>query len=122
MRSHVAAGMAALAVGVCMAGGCSPAVTGPDTTSAPADAIVIEILSMNGDRSFSPDSMAVRAGRVVVWHNRDFNTHRIALDGGGLDTGDIRPGRFSPPMTISDAGPYHCTIHPSMVGALRRTG
>jgi plastocyanin len=120
MRSHVAAGMAALAVGLCVVGGCNSPVTGPDSTSAPADAIVIEILGMNGDHSFSPHSMAVPVGRAVVWHNSDFNTHRIALDGGGLDSGDIRPGRFSPPMTISDAGRYHCAIHPSMIGAFRR--
>jgi plastocyanin len=113
--------MAALALGVCVVGGCSPAVTGPDATSAPPDAIVIEILGMNGDRSFSPHSMAVPAGRVVVWHNSDFNTHRIALDAGGANTADIRPGRFSPPMTITDAGPYHCAIHPSMIGTLKRT-
>src|SRR4051812_47319680 len=100
MRSHVAAGMAALALGVCVVSGCNSAVTGPDSMSAPPDAVVIEILAMNRDRSFSPNSMAVPAGRAVVWHNSDFNTHRIALDAGGLDTGDIRPGRFSPPMTI----------------------
>jgi len=120
MRSYVAAGMAALALGVCVLPACSPAATGPDSTSAPPDAVVIEILGMNGDHSFSPNSLAVPAGRAVVWHNSDFNTHRIALDGGGLDTGDIRPGRFSPRMTLSDAGRYHCEIHPSMTGALRR--
>jgi plastocyanin len=118
MRSHVAAGMAALVLGVCVVGGCNSALTGPDLTSAPPDAIVIDILGMNDERSFSPSPASVPAGRVVVWHNLDFNTHHVVLDAGGLDNGNIRPGSFSPPMELAAAGRYHCSIHPSMVGTL----
>jgi plastocyanin len=62
----------------------------------------------------------VPAGRTVVWHNADFDTHHIAVDAGGPDAGDIRPGRFSAPVVVTGAGRYHCVIHPSMTGALQR--
>jgi len=122
MRSHAVAAMAALVLGLCAVGGCNSAPTGPDTTSAPPDAIVIDILGMNGDRSFSPNPSTIPAGRTVVWHNLDIDTHRIVLDAGGLDTGDIGPGRFSPPMPLPADNPYHCSIHPSMIGALKHEG
>jgi len=72
---------------------------------------------MNGGKSFSPNPVAVPAGRAVVWHNANFETHHIVLDG-GLDADEIRPGRFSPPMMATVGGGYHCAIHPSMVGTL----
>jgi hypothetical protein len=28
------------------------------------------------------------------------------------------PGAFSQPMTLGAPGPYHCSIHPDMVGTL----
>jgi len=120
MRSYSAAALAALVLGVCAMSGCTAAPTGPDKTSAPQDAIVIEILGVNGDRSFSPNPIAVPAGQTVVWQNRDFETHHIVLDDGDLDTGEIRAGRFSAPMPAALDARYHCTIHPSMVGTIRR--
>jgi len=119
MRLHVAAGMAALVLGVCVVGGCNSTLTSPDRWSAPPDAVVIDILQMNGDRSFSPSRASVPAGRTVVWHNLDFNVHHVVVDADGLDTGDIRPGAFSAPIEPGADGRYHCTIHPSMVGALK---
>jgi len=120
MRSHAAAAPAALVLGVCIFGGCGAAPTAPDKTSAPPDAIVIEILGVNGDRSFSPNPIDVPAGRAVVWHNADFETHHIVLDAGDLDTGEIRAGRFSAAMPAAADEGYHCTIHPSMIGTIRR--
>src|SRR5262245_61006585 len=120
MRRGVPAAMlAALVLGV-SAGGCgSAAPTGADPVSAPADAIVIDILGINGARSFSPNPTTIAPGRTVVWHNRDFDAHRIVLDGGGLDTGDISPGHYSDPMVLGAGDGYHCAIHPVMVGTIR---
>ncbi|HJZ76112.1 MAG TPA: hypothetical protein VKE51_30460 [Vicinamibacterales bacterium] len=109
---------AAAALSACVVGACNSSLTAPDTLSAPSDAVVIEILGMNGARSFSPSPATVPAGRAVVWHNSDFETHHIVLDAGGLDTEDVRPGRFSPPTAPPAKGGYHCTIHPSMTGTL----
>jgi plastocyanin len=70
----------------------------------------------NGDRSFSPNPAAVPAGSTVVWHNVDGQTHRVLLNDRGLDTGNIAAGAYSQPMTLAAPSPYHCTIHPDMIG------
>ncbi len=91
--------------------------TGPNDPPPPG-AIVIDILGINGAKSFSPNPSTVPAGRMVVWHNVDTVTHRVVLDDGRLDAGNIAPGSYSAPMTLPAPGPYHCTIHPEMIGTI----
>jgi plastocyanin len=56
---------------------------------------------------------------MVIWQNMDSQTHHIVLNDGSLDTGDIAPGRSSPPLKLTVNGArYHCTIHPGMVGSI----
>ena len=51
--------------------------------------------------------------------NGDNATHRIVANDGSFDTGNIAPGETSQAVMPSAAGvSYHCTIHPSMVGAI----
>ncbi len=96
----------------------NPSPTSPGSSPAPPpDAIVIDIVADNGSRSFNPNPAAVPPGKTVVWHNLDSQTHRVRLDDGRLDTGNIAAGAFSAPMTLAADGPYHCTLHPSMVGS-----
>jgi len=76
---------------------------------------------MEGSGSYSPNPAALGAGQSVVFRNGDSVTHHIASDTAGLfDTGTLAPGATSPPIVINNPGtvPYHCTIHPSMVGTL----
>ena len=120
-RAIVAAGLAAIAisVGACSGYGNSTPQPAPDNPPAlPPGAMTINILGLNGAQSFSPNPSSVPAGQTVVWHNIDSTTHRVVLDDGELDTGNIGPGRFSTPMTLIAPGSYHCSIHPSMVGAV----
>jgi plastocyanin len=70
-------------------------------------------------QSFSPNPATLPAGQMVVWHNIDSVTHRVVLNNGSLDTGDLVGGASSQPMSINTGGgPYHCSIHPSMVGTI----
>ena len=120
MRKFTIAGVvAALTLGAAACGSTygdsSPAAP---TTAAPAGAITIDVVSENGAQSFRPNPATVPAGQLVVWHNVDGVTHRVVLNDGKLDTGNIAPGAFSAPMTLGTAGPYHCSIHPSMVGTI----
>jgi plastocyanin len=116
------AGLIALMLGVSACGssyGGSPMA--PDGLSGPpAGAIVINIVGINGAQSFSPNPATVPAGQTVVWHNADTTVHRVVLDDRGVDTGNIAPGGFSSAMTLAAAGPYHCSIHPEMVGTVVR--
>ena len=118
MRSIIlAAVVAALTLGAAGCGSTDSSPTDP-TNIPPAGAITIDVVSENGAQSFRPNPATVPAGQVVVWHNIDRETHRVVLNDGQLDTGNIAPGAFSAPMTLGTPGPYHCSIHPDMVGTL----
>ncbi len=75
---------------------------------------------MLGSQSFAPNPATVSPGQTVAFRNNDSTTHRIVGDSGGFDTGNLAPGATSSPIAISStaAVPYHCAIHPSMVGTI----
>ena len=96
-------------------------VLGLTISAAPATT-TISIAANNGAQSFAPNPATAVTGDSLVWRNDDFSVHRIVLDDGSLDTGNINPGASSPPMTLTGAGGrYHCAIHPDMVGTLSAT-
>ena len=118
-RLITASVVAAAALGASGCGGyanSSPATpSGP--TAAPPGSIVIDIVGINGAMSFSPSPAAITVvGQAIVWHNADSVTHRVVFNDGEIDTGNIAPGASSVPAGAAKAGPYHCSIHPEMVG------
>ena len=130
MRAYVSAAvLAAIALGVSACGtsygNASPAAPSgaPPASSAPSpDAIVINVVAINGAQSFSPNPATVPAGRLVVWHNVDTVTHRVVFNDGEEDTGNLAPGAFSAATGLVAVGPYHCSIHPAMVGSVVSPG
>jgi plastocyanin len=114
-----AAALAMLTIGVAACGSDygSSTPSGP-TSPPPAGAITIDIVAQNGAQSFSPNPATVPPGQLVVWRNLDRETHRVVLNNGQLDTGNLAPGALSQPMTLGGPGPYHCSIHPDMVGTI----
>jgi plastocyanin len=114
------------ALGLCVAGCGGYGVNSGNPTApsgyptAPSDAIVINVVAINGAQSFSPNPSSVPDGRTVVWHNVDTVTHRVVLNDRSVDTGNVDPGTFSSPMSLGTVGGYHCGIHPEMVGTLTR--
>ncbi len=66
-----------------------------------------------------PPTTNVNVGDSVTWNNTSGVTHTATADGGSFDTGNIADGA-SASVTFDTAGtfPYHCTIHPSMVGSI----
>jgi plastocyanin len=88
--------------------------------------VTITIVGMNGNLSFSPDPGVVPVGKTVAWRNADTGaygggtTHNIVSDTGAFTTGPLAPGSVSSPTMMSAAGsfPYHCAIHPTMVGSV----
>jgi plastocyanin len=100
-------------------GGGTP--TSPDGTPSGSSSqpIVITIRGVDGQQSFSPNPARIAGGQMVVWRNADIVTHRVVLDDRSVDTGDIAPGAQSQPMPLGNVSkPYHCSLHPSMVGSL----
>ena len=113
---------AALAAATALAcGGSSsstPTTPSPSGGSGNPNAVTIAIVRNNGARSFDPNP-ATAGGRTVVFKNDDTITHRVVLNDGTIDTGDIAPGGTSRSFTMPDSGTnYHCSLHPSMVGSV----
>jgi plastocyanin len=117
MSRTFSAVLATFASAVCLSscgGGSNSAPTGPSTSNP----LTITILSRNGSMSFSPNPAAV-GGQTVVFRNNDSIVHRVQLNDGSLDTGDIAPGATSRSVQMPGNGTnYHCTLHPDMVGAV----
>jgi plastocyanin len=127
IRVFVAIVIVALSLGTWACGSSnyagSPVTPTPSQTPAPTSTsvVTINVIGVNGAQSFSPNPATLPAGQMVVWHNIDSITHRVVLNDGSLDTGNLDPGASSRPMTINvpAAGdPYHCSIHPVMVGTI----
>jgi plastocyanin len=129
MRSFVlACGAAALALIVSACGGGNNGYNNTPTsptspTPPPAGSATINIVGTSGPQSFSPNpSPALATGQMVVWHNSDAATHRIVANDGSFDTGNITSGSASAPLQLkTDGTNYHCSIHPSMTGAINAT-
>jgi plastocyanin len=81
--------------------------------------VTISIVGVNGKLSFSPNPATVAAGQQVIFKNNDKVTHHVMIDDRSIDTGDIAPGGSSQALALGGVSkPYHCTLHPSMVGSL----
>lgn len=106
--------------GVMMAAGCSsPAAPTGGGNAAAGGTVTINIMGVNGKQSFSPNPADVPTGQMVIFRNTDQVTHRVVLDDGSIDSGDIAPGATSQPVALGGLSkPYHCSMHPSMVGSL----
>ena len=91
-------------------------------TPMPSNGVVtINVVAINGAQSFSPNPATLPAGQMVVWHNVNNTTHRVVLNDGSLDTGNLAPGASSQPMALGAASaPYHCSIHPEMIGSINQ--
>jgi plastocyanin len=106
-------------VGLCLSmWACNGSDTMPTAPAPSGNAVTINIVAINGDQSFSPNPATIPAGQMVVWHNIDNTTHRVVLNDRSVDTGNLSPGQSSAAMPLPAVGPYHCTIHPEMVGTL----
>jgi plastocyanin len=69
--------------------------------------------------AYSPNPINVSVGGTVTWTNNDNTTHTSTANGGAFSSGSIAPGGTFR-MTFPTAGsfPYHCAIHPGMIGTV----
>ena len=105
-----------------LAAGCGGG-THNDNTPAPGpvsdgSALTINVVGERGALSFSPNP-ADAGGMRVIFHNSDSIVHRVVLNDGSIDTGNIAPNANSLAVTMPVSGTnYHCSIHPDMIGAV----
>jgi len=121
MRTFVTASVLTLCLG---AWGCSGYSSGNANSPTPTTSngvVTINVVAIRGAQSYSPNPATVPSGQLVVWHNVDNTTHRVVLNDGSVDTGDLAPGASSQPMAIgATANQYHCSIHPEMIGSINQ--
>jgi plastocyanin len=122
MRSSVHLSGAAFAMaGALIAWSCGGG-SGNGNPGGPSDAgpdYVVRILAGFNANSFSPNPVPANVGQSVAFRNDDSVAHRIVLDNGSADLGIIEPGATSRAITVgSGSGNFHCTTHPTMVGAI----
>jgi plastocyanin len=96
----------------------SPAPT--PTPAGPASSVVIPVgAEALGNRAYSPPDLEVVLGTTVTWRNADSVTHTSTSDAPGWNSGSVAPGgEFSFRFETAGTFPYHCTIHPGMVGRI----
>jgi plastocyanin len=106
-----------LLIAACGGGSSSPSSPSPQP-QPPATTPTIDILGQNGTQAFSPNP-ANFGGQIVVFRNTHSVPHRVVLNDGSIDTGDIPPGATSRAVQMPAAGTnYHCSLHPGMIGAV----
>jgi plastocyanin len=88
--------------------------SGPSTPNVPT----INIVGQNGTQAFTPNPASF-GGQTVAFKNNDSVVHRVILNDGSVDTGDIAPGATSRNVQMPVSGTnYHCSIHPGMIGSV----
>lgn len=118
--------LALLASSLALAAACNsystaePSPTPSPTPDGPTTAVTIPTNAETlGNRAFAPDEVSVDAGTTVVWTNTDSVAHTTTADGNAWNSGIVSPGgRFSVKFQTAGTFPYHCTIHPGMVGTV----
>ena len=100
----------------------SPMPSPMPSPTAPSSGITVSIVqgaSTLTTNAYAPNPLSINTGTTVTWTNNDRIAHTTTADGGLWDPGVLQPGaQFS--FTFSSAGtfPYHCRIHPNMVGSI----
>jgi plastocyanin len=116
MRKMLVGASALALIATCAAacgGGSSSTPTSPSSNP-----FTITVTRQNGAQSFSPNPASV-GGQMVVFRNSDTVVHRVLLNDGSIDTGNIAPGAMSAAVRMPAGGTnYHCSLHPDMIGAV----
>lgn len=123
-------GLTAVLMSVMILGGCGAAQTnqpgsanpaspaGSNATGTPSAATAIAPANIDiAGFAFSPKTLTVKKGTVVIWTNNDSVSHKIKSDTFNSDV--LTPGQ-SFPFTFNNTGTfdYGCAIHPSMTGKI----
>jgi plastocyanin len=127
LSSRLAVLFAILVSAISCGGNDSPSPASPSPTPSPTaapggppSAVTIPVGARTlGSGAYLPGELNIAAGTMVTWTNADSISHTSTSDVNGFDSGNVAPGgRFS--FTFQSAGtfPYHCSIHPGMVGTV----
>ena len=101
---------------------------GHDDSNSPstpdADVLIVANAETMGPNAYDPNpfTVSLAAGGTVEWGNADGEDHTVTADDDAFTSGNINGGdTFSHPFTVEGAVPYHCELHPTMVGVITVT-
>lgn len=104
-------------------GGAPPTSPSPPPPPPGGSAGTIAIVSDSGEQAFDPNPSPLPSSGQVSWRNDDDEVHRIVANDGSFDTGNLNPGAASAAIQIPSSGArFHCTLHPTMIGAVNDSG
>jgi plastocyanin len=98
----------------------SPMPSPTPTPGGPSSSVAISVGAASlGNRAYTPDDLNVAVGTTVTWMNTDSISHTSTSNATGWSSGIVAPGgQFSFAFQTAGTFPYHCTIHPGMVGTV----
>jgi plastocyanin len=106
----------------CGGGGGGSTPTAPSGNAPPpaSTTVTVAVVGSVGNTAYQPNPVRASAGDTVMFRNNDAATHRIVMDDGSADLGDVAPGATSRGFTVRSGSAlrFHCSIHPSMVGII----
>lgn len=98
----------------------SPTPAPSPPPAEPSSTVTIPVNAAGlGDRAYMPGNLTVAAGTRVTWMNTDSVAHTSTSNAAGWNSGTIAPGgQFSFTFPAAGSFPYHCDIHPGMIGTV----
>lgn len=109
----------AAALSACGGSSSSPASPSPSSPSRNAGNTIIigSGASVATTAAFGANPLTVPVGTTLTWQNEDNTAHTSTANTNTWNSGNIAPGAsFSVTFTQAGSFPYHCTVHPNMVG------
>jgi plastocyanin len=99
---------------------CSDSPSAPSNPPAGSTTVTIPSgASTQTTTAFGTNPLMISTGTTVSWLNNDNTTHTAVADGNQWNSGNIAPGgRFNFTFTSAGTFPYHCQIHPNMIGTI----
>jgi len=108
-----AAVVGVVAAGVLTAALAAPTPAAPDVGAHGGPGVSIQF------QTFGPSRLDVLPGEAVTWTNVSDRRHTVDADNGTFSSGDLYGGAtFTQLFPTVGAYPYHCTVHPDMVGEI----
>jgi plastocyanin len=103
-------------------GGCSDS-SSSNNPPATADVAIVANAQTKTFTAYAPDTFSVTlaSGGKVIFRNDDAVTHTATgdADSASFYTGNLAAGAVDTvTFTTSGSHPFHCTIHPGMVGLI----
>lgn len=95
-----------------------PSTTPVTGTPSPMTTPATMAVSISGF-AFNPTTSTVSIGTTITWTNNDVVAHTVTADDNSFNSGLIQPGAtYSKTFSSAATIPYHCTVHPTMHGAV----